>query len=112
MLRALVTCLALVLTAASTFADTRRDCAQHGDLELQVRACSDIIRRNGTAAWAYVNRAWAYLDQGKLDQAIADTTKVIQINPRNAAAHHNRAAAYHGKADYDRTIADATKACQ
>lgn len=94
----------------SARADATQDCAQHADLDLQVRACSEIIQRDAKATWAYVNRSWALMDKGELDRAIADATKAIELDPNLAIAYVNRAGALVGKGDYDRVIADTTKA--
>jgi hypothetical protein len=42
--------------ATGAVAGTKQDCQQHRNLELQVRACSDIIGRNSTVDWAYVTK--------------------------------------------------------
>lgn len=108
--------ICLVLVSAfmawpkSARADEIQDCVQHADLDLQMRACSQILQRDSNAAWAYVNRSWALMDKGEPDRAIADATRAIELDPKIAIAYVNRAGALLAKGDNDRAIADANKA--
>lgn len=112
----LITLLALgvasILIAASARADRNQDCVQHANLDLQVRSCSEIIRNDSQAAWAYINRSWAYMDKAQHDLAIADATKALEINPSLTLAYVNRSGALLNKGDNDRAIADASKAIE
>jgi tetratricopeptide (TPR) repeat protein len=102
--------LLALFASAQARADRGQDCTQHADLDLQVRACTEVVDIDPRAAWAFSNRAWALLDKGQFDSAIADASKAIEINPAMAVAYVNRAAAQLGKGDNDRAIGDATKA--
>jgi tetratricopeptide (TPR) repeat protein len=104
--------LASIATPKPAFADQQQDCIQHADLDLQVRACSEILQRDASAAWAYVNRSWALMDKGELDRAVSDATKAIELAPNMAVAYANRAGALLGKGENDRAIADTTKAIE
>lgn len=109
----LATLVVLALFAVSlpqARADRAQDCIQHADLDLQVRACTEVVGLDPGAGWAYANRAWALLDKGEFDRAIADATKAVETNPSMAVGYVNRAAALLGKGENDRAIADATKA--
>ena len=101
---------AFIAWPKSAHADETQDCVQHADLDLQMRACTQILQRDGNAAWAYVNRSWALMDKGEPDRAIADATKAIELDPKMAIAYVNRAGALLGKGENDRVIADTTKA--
>jgi lipoprotein NlpI len=61
-------------------------------------------------AWAYSNRALAYLLAGDYDRAIADADEAIRLDPNDAAAFNNRGAGYLKKEVYDRAIADFNEA--
>ena len=52
-------CLAIVMIPTSTLADTPQDCVQNSNYDLRISACSDIIREDKKAAWAYVHRGIA-----------------------------------------------------
>src|SRR5262245_59524934 len=90
---------ASVIEPASALADLGQDCAQDRNLDLQVQACSDIINRDPTAAWAYANRSMAHMTRGDHDRGITDATKAIEIDPRLAMAYVSRAGNSVGKGD-------------
>src|SRR5690242_20536654 len=102
--------VSLIAAPGTARADRIQDCVQHADLDLQVRACTEIIASDGQAAWAYVNRSWAHMDKGLHDNAVADATKAIEINPQLALGYVNRAGALLNKGENDRAIADASRA--
>lgn len=82
--------LAFMIGATWALAETRQDCVQHANLDLRVRACSEIIRSDAGAAWAYVNRGTAYRLGGDHDRAVADYSKVIEIDPQHGDAYFFR----------------------
>jgi tetratricopeptide (TPR) repeat protein len=94
MLKTILFCVPLIVAAPCALADTRQDCEQHKDLHVQVRACSDIVKHDERAAWAFVNRGQAYLSLRDYEGAINDLTKAIGIDPKLALAYVNRSAAY------------------
>ena len=107
----LATAIGAVL-ALHACADAQQDCIQDKDRDLQVRACTDIIRGDASAAWAYHNRANAYEAKGDYDRAIADFTRVIELRPKFADGYNNLGVAYMKKGNYDRAIAEQTKALE
>ena len=111
-MKAILACLALVICAASALADTRQDCEQFANPDLQLRACTEIIGRDGKAAWAYTNRGNAYAAKGDHDRAIADYTKAIEIRPKDGSAYLLRGRVRQDRGDYDRAIADYGKAIE
>jgi tetratricopeptide (TPR) repeat protein len=75
-----------------------------------IDGCTAVIQsgRETTAvqAEAYQDRAYAYVNKGLNDQAIADETQSLALNPTNAFAYNNRGRAYYNKGLYDQAIAD------
>jgi tetratricopeptide (TPR) repeat protein len=102
--------IAVVLASGPSLADDGRDCSQHKDPEIRIKACSEIIRRDPADVTAYRNRAAAYELTGDIDREIADYTKAIELAPDNAATYENRGRAYARKGDYSRSVADMMKA--
>lgn len=101
---ALLPLINFLIGASLALADTRQDCVRHSDLDLQVRACSEIVSSSPTAAWAYVNRSWAHLDKGDYDRTINDASRAIELDARRVAAYNNRAVAYERKGEYERAL--------
>jgi tetratricopeptide (TPR) repeat protein len=112
MLKAILACLALVMCAASALADAEQDCKQGKDLDLQVRACTDIISRDGKAAWAYRMRGIAHERKRDYDRAVVDYSKAIEIDPQDPHTRLSRGTVYRLKGDHDRAIADLTSAIE
>ena len=81
-----------------------------GTPDERIPACSEVIRSNPRAGWAYVNRAAAYLEQGYYSGAIADETNAIKIDPKSADAYYNRGVAYEKKGEHDNAITDFDRA--
>jgi tetratricopeptide (TPR) repeat protein len=102
----------MMVGTTAPLAYTMRDCGHATDLDFRIRACSELIAREGNFSWAYNNRGLAYGASGYYDLAITDFDKAIEINPKYADAYANRGGAYLGKRDYDRAIADLNKAIE
>jgi tetratricopeptide (TPR) repeat protein len=77
-----------------------------------IRLFTKAIEIEPKAAFAYINRGYAWEKKGNYDKGIADLTKAIEINPMFADAYFNRAYAWYGKGDSDKAIADLTKAIE
>jgi tetratricopeptide (TPR) repeat protein len=75
----------VALIAASSgpgaLADSAPLCSS-GTFDESIAACSEVIRGNAQASWAYVKRGGGYINKVDYDNAIADETKAIEINPR------------------------------
>jgi tetratricopeptide (TPR) repeat protein len=112
MLKAILACLTLVLCAASALADAEQDCKQGKDLDLRVRACTEIISRDGKAAWAYRMRGLAHKSKRDYDRAVVDYSKAIEIDPQDPFARLDRGTMYRLKGDHDRALADLTSAIE
>ena len=107
MLKRLAMLTALVSASTTAWADARSECANSKTPPDQsIATCSEVIRSDARAAWAYNNRGLAYYKKTDYDRAIADYNTVIQIDPKYAVAYYNRGLAYYKKTDYDRAIAD------
>lgn len=70
---------------------------------------SYVLEENPETALAYINRAMAYEDVGRLDEALIDYTKSLELKPR-AGTYNNRARIYHAKGDYQKAIEDFNRA--
>jgi tetratricopeptide (TPR) repeat protein len=105
MLKWIAVLLTLLLQTAA-YAGPLEDCEQDQDIDLRIRGCTERIRQFPSDAAAYFRRGEAYMSQGELDRAIADTSRVVQIDGWYAAAYFTRGMAYERKEQYDRAIAD------
>ena len=112
MLKAILVRLSVMIGATAALADSQQDCNQKADLDLRMRACTELIGRDSKAAGAYKNRGHVYQARGDYDRAIADYSKAIEIDPQEAGAFHRRGLAYYLKGDYDRAISDYNKAIE
>jgi Tfp pilus assembly protein PilF len=106
-----------MLSIVGGCADRYSGCNQTKDLDLTIRACTEIIDRGKresqqSKARAYTNRGIAYDLKGDLDRAIADYTKAIAIDPNTAKAYTNRGISYAKKGQVDRAMADFRKALE
>jgi tetratricopeptide (TPR) repeat protein len=80
------------------------------DIDLKIRACSELIRRNPRDGWAYGTRGDGYLAKGDNNRAIADFSKALQLSPGDDFALAGRGAAYYHRKDDDRALADLNEA--
>lgn len=67
---------------------------------------SDAIAKYPHYPVAYSNRASAYIEEGRPDEAIADCTRAIEITPEYAQAYFNRHAAYLAKGNVNQAQND------
>jgi Flp pilus assembly protein TadD len=68
------------------------------------------IRDNPNDPQLYLDRAWAFVNFGKFDFAIADYTQALGIDPNNAKVYVARAEVFRDRGEYDRAIADCNEA--
>ena len=68
------------------------------------------IRDGPNDSQRYLDRAWAFVNFGKLNFAIADYTQALGIDANNAKAYIARAEAYRDRGEYDRALADCNEA--
>jgi len=76
----------------------------------EIASCSEVIRINPRAWWAYVNRGVSWDAMGQFDRAIADYSEAIKLNPKSALAYTNRGKVWDQKGDLDRALADHNRA--
>ena len=104
----------LVASGGAAWADAIEDCAQARNLEMRVKACTQVISgpdfSGEQKAMAYRNRGLARVDAGARDPAIADLGEAIRLNAGDAAAYAGRANARLAKGETDAAIADLTAA--
>ena len=67
---------------------------------------NETIRLNPEDTVAYINRGFAYYQEGDYDRAIADFDRAIQLDPEDTTAYITRGSAYAGKGNYDSAIID------
>jgi tetratricopeptide (TPR) repeat protein len=58
----------------------------------------------------YRQRAFVYVDRGRIDEALADFTRAIDLDPDNSDLLKNRAILYNLKGQYEQAAADAERA--
>jgi len=68
------------------------------------------IRDNPNDPKVYLDRAWAFVNFGKFDFAIADYTRAIAVDPHNAKAYVGRAEVFRDRGEYDRAVEDCNEA--
>jgi len=81
------------------------------DIEEAIRRTTSIITLKPGLASPYVNRSWAYLEQGSLDEAISDCNTVLSIEPNNVNALNNRGVANERQGRIDIALTDYEQAC-
>jgi WD40 repeat protein/regulator of sirC expression with transglutaminase-like and TPR domain len=90
--------------------DGKETCNRSLDLDLAIKACSDLIGQASSDASAYRQRGQAYSGIGDYDRAIVDLDQAIRLVPTGALSYAVRGAAYWQKGDLDGAIADANEA--
>ena len=110
-MRILVTVLISVFWSAVARADLYSDCTQRGDLDLSVRACTQIIEESGHQpsaglSIAYKSRGDSHFASGDYERAISDLGMAITLSPQDADAYIKRGMAYDAKGDFQHGVAD------
>jgi tetratricopeptide (TPR) repeat protein len=110
------TIIALSLGATGAIADTAGDCNQSDNLDLSIKACTELIEKykldNVNLAGAYFNRGNAYSDKKDYKAAIDNYGKAIELQPRNAGFYYNRGRAYRLNGQPDLAVASYSKAIE
>src|SRR5229473_1783812 len=109
--RAAIAVIVVLASATGALADVQTECdSENGSPDRAIIACSQVIKADPRAAWAYFKRGNAYQVKGELDRAIADYGEaIVLVDPKDAAAgaaHFNRGNSYQAKGELDRAIAD------
>jgi len=69
-------------------------------------ATSTPVATPTPSASEHVDLGIERLDQGQLDEAIAEFEGAIQLDPEDAVAHYNLGLAYHGQGQLDEAVAE------
>ena len=129
MKRILMSCLVVTIAASTGWADLATDCAQGNEIEVQIRACSALIKQNPRNATAFYNRGLVYalkalgedsvslmeeMEGGQgggralynkaYNNAFRDLTKAIEINPAYVEAYWTRATVRRARKESERAI--------
>jgi tetratricopeptide (TPR) repeat protein len=110
-MRILVTVLVSLFWNAWARADLYSDCTQRRDLDLTIRACTQIIEESGRVpsdrlSIAYKSRGDSYFANGDYERAISDLGMAITLSPQDADAYIKRGMAYDAKGDFQHGIED------
>ncbi len=97
---------------ARDWSEKSLESAKLGDWIEAIRFASAAIAADPGYAPAYVNRCWAYIAKGYLDEAIGDCNLAIAIDPNNAAAMNNRGLIRQAQGDIKSALVDFEYACK
>jgi len=71
---------------------------------------NDVVSKSPHKARGYINRGWAYYNQGNFNQALSDDDKAILINPKLLYPYDDRGLIYAKEGRFDDAILEYTKA--
>lgn len=91
-------------------ADAKYSCSQQKEPELRLQPCTQVIQGDPLAAWAYNERAWAYLKMGKAAQGLPDVEKSLELNPNNGMALDTRGHIFEALGRREEAVADFRRA--
>lgn len=63
---------------------------ENENYDAAIQACSEVIRNDRRAAWAYNNRGLELKKKHELEKAISDFSEAIRLKPDFAEAYYNR----------------------
>jgi len=112
-MRKLALAAALILAAvparAQNEAGPAKQCGSH-DPDQAIMGCTQIIQTQHQTkemlAFAYNDRAWAYHQLGKDDDALRDVNMALILAPKNAAVIETRAEINEKLGKHDQAVAD------
>jgi hypothetical protein len=109
----------LMLASLPTRADPVDDCRAWPQraASVAITACSQVLKKDPAAQWAYVARGYVYQGQAVSPNegaattalAVADFTKAIELDRNDVMAYSGRASAYEFQNKYDAAIPDRTR---
>ena len=112
---AAVLILAAFPARAQNDAGAARQCGSH-DPDQAIMGCTQLIQTQHQTkemlAFAYNDRAWAYHQIGKDDDALRDVNMALVLVPKNAAVIETRAEIYEKLGKHDQAVADYRAALQ
>lgn len=77
------------LASAENAQSAAERCENEG-YDTAIQACSEVIRNDRRAAWAYNNRGLEFRKKHELEKAISDFSEAIRLKPDFAEAYYNR----------------------
>jgi len=80
------------------------------DPDIAIKACTADIEAGKATANTLNNRAFAYMEKGQYDLALADLDNAIERDPKHDSALNNRGIVWMKKGEYRRAIEDFSKA--
>jgi tetratricopeptide (TPR) repeat protein len=80
--------------------------SENGQWQEAAEAFSIVIEQNPDDGEAYQERAWAYLELGRIAEAVADAEKAVDLMPEESGAYLVRGTAYSQSQQYEQAIAD------
>lgn len=98
--------------AAIEWTDKSLASANRGEWAEAIRASSAAISLNPGLVPAYINRCWAYMGHGDLEEGLKDCETVLKVDPGNVLAINNRGAIVAQQGKEDAALADYERACQ
>lgn len=75
---------------ASNNAKSAAERCENESYDIAIQACSEVIRNDRRAAWAYNNRGLELRKKHELEKAISDFSEAIRLKPDFAEAYYNR----------------------
>lgn len=79
--------------------------------DLQMKMLEKSIKRDDDD-WAYVEKARALRDQGRIDEALSNYEKAIELNPKLASVYHDMGQIYKNKGNPDKAVEMYSKAIE
>jgi tetratricopeptide (TPR) repeat protein len=84
-----------------------RTCARRGTV---IEDYTKYLKRFPSDTRAMNNRAKAYIDDNRIDDALEELNKALSLDPNYSDAYTNRGICFHRRREMDRAIEDATSA--
>jgi tetratricopeptide (TPR) repeat protein len=97
---------------AAELVNQSKDLFEEGDWEGTINAATAALAFDPENEVAYTNRAGAYANKGRIDEAIKDSNKAIRINPYYALAYNNRGYATERAGDLSKALEDYDLSCR
>ena len=109
-LSALVVCAGAALTLAGSggvsLAQTAAEKCDKESGEDAIEACTEVIRQDASAAWAFLSRGNAWKNREHLENAINDFSRAIELQPEVPISYSSRAAARFQIGAFDKAFED------
>ena len=106
-----IAALAVAVPAEAAPLSARDVCTRWSSMKpmRSIVACSEVIRAEPEAAWAYLNRGLAHGAGGDSEREIADYTRALSFDPTLISALQNRGIAHFDRGDFGDAVNDLAK---